>query len=174
MTNSKWPTCGHFRSTNFLVNAIHSTFFLCFTPNLYHISISLIGRMSSKLGKIRIETIGHGGQNGRISVFMWEIILLYLCERSTHGIYAGDQLVILMWEINSWYLCRRSTRGIYVGDQLVVFMWEINSWYLCRSSTRGIYVGDQLMVFMWEINSWYLCRRSTRGIYVGDQLVVFM
>ena len=44
------------RSTNFLVNAIHSTFFYVSLQNIYHTSISLIARMSSKLGKIRTET----------------------------------------------------------------------------------------------------------------------
>ena len=54
--NSKWPTCGHFRSSNFLVNVIHSTIFYVSLQNLYQISFSLIARMSLKLGKIRTET----------------------------------------------------------------------------------------------------------------------
>ena len=40
----------------FLVNAIHSIFAYVLLQNLYHISISLIAQMSSKLGKIREET----------------------------------------------------------------------------------------------------------------------
>ena len=55
--NSKWPTCGHFRSSNFLdYNVIHSTFFYVSLQNAYQISIPLIARMSLKLGKIRTET----------------------------------------------------------------------------------------------------------------------
>ena len=48
---------GNLQSTNFLVNAIHSTFFHVSLQNIYHIiSISRIAWTSSKLGKIRTET----------------------------------------------------------------------------------------------------------------------
>ena len=50
-------TLTFFRSTNFLVNALHSIFFYVTLRNLYHISISLIAGMSSKLGKIRLSAI---------------------------------------------------------------------------------------------------------------------
>ena len=49
-------TLTFFRSTIILVTAIHSTFFYVLLQNLYHISNSLIARMSSKFGKIRTET----------------------------------------------------------------------------------------------------------------------
>ena len=49
-------TLTFFRSTIFLINTTHSTFFYLSLQNLCHISISLIARMSSKLGKIRTET----------------------------------------------------------------------------------------------------------------------
>ena len=49
-------TLTFFRSTIFLVNAIHSTIFDVSLQNLYHTSIPLIARTSSKLGKIRKET----------------------------------------------------------------------------------------------------------------------
>ena len=49
-------TLTFFRSTIFFVNAIHSTIFYVSLQNLYQISISLIARMSSKLGKIWRET----------------------------------------------------------------------------------------------------------------------
>ena len=48
--------CGHFRSTHFPVNAIHSTFFYISLKNSYHIPISLIAHMSLKLGKICTES----------------------------------------------------------------------------------------------------------------------
>ena len=48
--------CGHFRSTHFPVNAIHSTFLYISLKNSYHISISLIAHMSLKLGKICTES----------------------------------------------------------------------------------------------------------------------
>ena len=58
--------------TIFLVNAIHSTIFDVSLQNLYQISISLIARMSLKLGKIRTETtVGHGGQNGPLSAIIF-------------------------------------------------------------------------------------------------------
>ena len=49
-------TLTFFRSTNLLVNAIRSTFVYVLLQNLYQISISLIARMSLKLGKILTET----------------------------------------------------------------------------------------------------------------------
>ena len=58
----------------FLCHAIHSTFFMYCSKNLYHISTPLIAPMSSKLCKIRTETrswrpkwsiIGHNFVNMR-------------------------------------------------------------------------------------------------------------
>ena len=60
------------RSTNFLVNLIHSTFFYVSLQNLYHIFISLIARMSKKLGNIRTETRSWRPK--------WPIIGRYFCN----------------------------------------------------------------------------------------------
>ena len=71
-SNSKWPNCGHFRSTNFHVNAIHSTFFYVSLLNLYHISISLKAWNWASFG----QKLGHGGQNGRLSAVIFVMCVI--------------------------------------------------------------------------------------------------
>ena len=65
-------TLTFFRSTNFLVSGIHSTFFYVLLQNLHHIPVSLIAWMSSKLDKFPTETRSWWPK--------WPIIGHYLCN----------------------------------------------------------------------------------------------
>ena len=93
-------TLTFFRSTNFLVNAIHSIFFYVSLQNLYHISILLITRIIRNWERFR-QKLGHGCQNGRffghyffnminIIILLWEHFRSFSCIMFKFVLHAAN------------------------------------------------------------------------------------